>query len=570
MMRRLFKPLAMAFWIAAAAVLALPAAAQDRAAFELDESQTPAPSGQSVDRETPRSTLEGFVDSARRGDFETAASYLNLDDLPRDLWNDLGPERARQLHEIIRRQIWLDWNDVPDRDDGLDAFASSDDPTAGEERRSILLGAVDLEGRPVEVRINRYQPENSDAVWLVSRRTVGYLPRLYDQHGPGAIEGWLPESLKEEAFWRIPIWQVIALPLFLALSGFMGLLVYRAMRFAERRITPRNEDGNAAERWLPAIVRRSAMPLALLVSATLVAILNASLLSFSGPASAVVTILTTVVLVVALSLVLLRIIGTILDIATSNLVSSIDDEENSQSRNLYTNISVVRRIVIVLALLVGAAVVVSQLNLSQSLGVSLLASAGVLSLILGFAAQTVLGNVLASIQIAIAKPIRIGDAIEFEGEWGYVEEINFTYVLVQTWDGRRFIVPVRYFVSEPFENWSIRDAALIQPVEIKLDPTADLEVLRSRFTSILEGDEEWDERQEPKVLVVANDGWTITVRFYASAANPTAAWNLQCRLREKLYAFLRDHREGNWLPRERQEFVGRGLSGGRTELQDTG
>jgi len=350
----------------------------------------------------------------------------------------------------------------------------------------------------------------------------------------------------------------------------VGFLVYRVMRFAERRVTPRHEDGNATERWLPSIVRRSAMPLALLVSATLVAILNASLLSFSGPASAVVTILTTVVLVTAFSLVLLRIIGTILDIATSNLVSSIDDEENSQSRDLYTNISVARRIVIVLALLIGTAVVVSQLNLSQSLGVSLLASAGVLSLIIGFAAQTVLGNVLASIQIAIAKPIRIGDAIEFEDEWGYVEEINFTYVLVQTWDGRRFVVPVRYFVSEPFENWSIRDASLIQPIEIKLDPTTDVEVLRSQFTSLLQGDEDWDEKQEPKVLVVANDGWTITVRFYASAANPTAAWNLQCRLREKLYAFLRDDCEGKWLPRERQEFVGRGRSGGQTELQDAG
>lgn len=529
--------------------------AQDGAsAFEVgDVTGTPSQAGR-PDRSTPRATLEGFVDGAARQDFATAADYLNLTDLPDEVRAQLGPQRALQLHEVMKRKVWINWADVPDRRDGLDALASSDDPLAGERRRSILLGVVDLEDRPVELRINRYEPDQGDPVWLVSRRTVGYLPALFNAHGPGQIEEWLPEELKEEAFWRIPLWQIIALPLILAASAIIAMAAYRGLKFASRRMADR-QDGSRPG-WSLQILKRSAMPLALLAGATLVAILNASLLSFSGPASAIVTLLTTIVLVAAIAQVILRTIGTVLDIITNNYVAEIGDEANSRSRDRYTNISAARRVVIILALVIGAAVVISQLNPTQSLGMSLLASAGLISLILGFAAQTILGNILASIQIAIAKPIRIGDAIEFEGEWGYVEEINFTYVLVQTWDDRRFIVPVRHFVSQSFENWSIRNAEMIKPVEIKLDPTADLQVLREQFEAILRGDEEWDEREEPKVLVVDNDGWTMTLRFYASAANPTAAWNLQCRFREKLFAYLRQEGDGRWLARERQQFVG--------------
>ncbi|MEH6690305.1 MAG: mechanosensitive ion channel domain-containing protein [Pseudorhizobium pelagicum] len=521
--------------------------------FEVEELDISNLSGDRVDRSTPRSTVEGFVDSASRQDYERAAAYLDLSDLPDDrrlLW---GAQRARQLHEIIKARVWIRWESLPDREDGLDSVASSDEPLAGERRRSLLLGVVDLEGRPVEIRINRYEPEEGDPIWLVSRRTVGYVPALYEVHGPGMIEELLPDVVRQEAFWRIPIWQVVALPLILLVSAFAGYIVYRIMGFAERRLASRQDDGTEKKRWLPQIVHRAATPVALFAGAAFVLILNASLLSFSGPASTVVSIATTVALVVAIALVLLRIVGTVLDIVTDNFVASIGEEENTQSRELITNISVTRRIVIFLALVAGTAAVVAQLNLSRSLGVSLLASAGLLSLILGFAAQTVLGNVLASVQLAIAKPIRIGDAINFEGEWGYVEEINFTYVLVQTWDSRRFIVPVRYFVSEPFENWSIRNPEMTKPIEIKLDPTADIEVLRKQFEAILREDPDWDKREDPKTLVIGNDGWTITVRFYASAANPAAGWNLQCRTREKLYAFLRDECGGRWLPRERHQ-----------------
>lgn len=530
-------------------VFALPAAAQDvPEAFEVPAFTNAAAVPPDLDRSTPRASVEGFIDAADRGDEATAALYLYNGEAA------ATPEDARRLREVIRRKIWIDWASLPDREDGLEAFASSETPEAGEPRRSLRFGVVDAGDRPVEFRINRYQPEGGEPVWLISDRTLRYLPALYEEHGAGSLEARLPDSLTREAFWSMPLWQIIAAPLFLLVAGLAGFVVYRIVRWIGRRLDAPLTEASGI-RWVPQIVSHSAMPVALFVAASLVAFLQARFLTFSGPANIIVSSLITILLVISVALILLRIVNTILDIVTSNFVSAIDDEENSRSRELFTNISVARRIIILVALLVGAAVVVAQLNLSQSLGISLLASAGVVTLILGFAAQTVLGNILASIQIAIAKPIRIGDAVVYEGEWGYIEEINFTYVLIRTWDYRRLIVPVRTFVSDPIENWSMRDAGMIAPIELKLDPTADIESLRAAYAGMLEGNENWDRQQEPKVLVVGHDERAITVRFYSSAKNPSAAWDLHCALREALFAYLRDEEGGRWLPRERQQML---------------
>ena len=213
--------------------------------------------------------------------------------------------------------------------------------------------------------------------------------------------------------------------------------------------------------------------------------------------------------------------------------------------------------------MLGAGVVLSQLHLFETLGLSLLASAGVLTVILGIAGQTVLGNILASLQIALAKPIRIGDSVHYEGDWAYVEAIFYTFVRLRTWDDRRLIVPVQYFVSNPFENWSMQDAKMTRTFTLVLDHSAEVQPLRDAFLGFAEEDEDVIEQEESKVLVTDHDHNGKHVRFYATSPDPTAAWQMHARLRERMMKWIEDNHP-EWWPRERVVDVGAAGGAGAT------
>ena len=139
----------------------------------------------------------------------------------------------------------------------------------------------------------------------------------------------------------------------------------------------------------------------------------------------------------------------------------------------------------------------------------------------------------------------------FEGEWGYVEDITYTYVLIRTWDQRRVVVPLRYFITHPFENWTIRDAHLVKPIYLRADYTLDVDAFREKFAELLREKDDWDEEKEPTVQVTDVDDETIEVRALASAKDPGTAWDLHCELREELVAYVRDLDGGRYLPRRR-------------------
>ncbi len=255
-----------------------------------------------------------------------------------------------------------------------------------------------------------------------------------------------------------------------------------------------------------------------------------------------------------------------LEVIERRHVGDMDGDEDSEKRDLYTSIYAFRRLVLLAAVIVAASVVLSELNLFESFGTSLLASAGVLTVILGIAGQTVLGNILASLQIAFAKPIRIGDSVLYEGHWAYVEAIYYTHVRLQTWDGRRLIVPVKYFISHPFENWSVVDAKMTWTFTLTLDPIADVEAVRDVFLDIASKDGDVMQDELLKVLVEAQDSSGLFVRFYVTAADPSTAWTLHARLREQVIRWISEtHPE--WWPRERVADMGRApgaLEGGGT------
>ena len=214
--------------------------------------------------------------------------------------------------------------------------------------------------------------------------------------------------------------------------------------------------------------------------------------------------------------------------------------DNLMARRMYTQIRVIVRIIIVAVVIVTVSLMIMTFSQARQIGMSLLASAGIVGIVLGFAAQKTLGNVLAGIQIAIAQPIRIDDVVIVEGEWGWIEEITLTYVVVRIWDLRRLIVPIAYFIEKPFQNWTRVSADILGTVFLYVDYRIPLEEIRSELTRILNQSTRWD--KHVNVLQVTDmKETTVEVRALMSAADSPTAWDLRCEVREKLLQFLQNN-----------------------------
>ena len=221
------------------------------------------------------------------------------------------------------------------------------------------------------------------------------------------------------------------------------------------------------------------------------------------------------------------------------------------ARRVYTQIGVISNIIIVGIILLTVSFILMTFPAVRQIGVSLLASAGVLGIVLGFAAQKTLGNIIAGIQIAISQPIRLDDAVVVENEWGWIEEITLTYVVVRIWDLRRLVLPISYFIEKPFQNWTRTSADIIGSVFLYVDYTVPMEEVRQELYNILEKSPHWDKKV--KVLQVTNTTErTVELRALMSAADSPTAWNLRCEVREKLIEFLQK-KYPKGLPRTRVE-----------------
>jgi len=227
----------------------------------------------------------------------------------------------------------------------------------------------------------------------------------------------------------------------------------------------------------------------------------------------------------------------------------LDVEDNLQARKHYTQVRILRRTaqIVVIILAVGAALM--SFEEVRQYGVSILASAGAAGLVLGIAAQPVLSNLLAGVQLALTQPIRIDDAVVVEGEWGWIEEITATYVVIRIWDWRRLIVPLRYFIENPFQNWTRERAAIIGSVLLHADYTVPVEDVRRRLNEIVKSNKLWDGDVVNLQVTDANER-TVTLRALVSARNSPAAWDLRCEVREQLIAYLQERHPGA-LPRFR-------------------
>ena len=227
--------------------------------------------------------------------------------------------------------------------------------------------------------------------------------------------------------------------------------------------------------------------------------------------------------------------------ATARRVAGRHDigvEDNLTARRIHTQINILRRVSLVGVFLLTLGTSLMIFPAVRSFGVSLFASAGVAGLVLGFAARPILTNLIAGMQIALTQPIRIDDVLIVEGEWGWVEEITTTYVVIRIWDQRRLIVPLSHFIEKPFENWTRESAAILGVVLWHLDYRAPIAEMRKKLEALLYANKLWDGKVA-NLQVVDSGVSTITVRALMSARNSPTAWDLRCEIREQMLEWLR-------------------------------
>lgn len=230
----------------------------------------------------------------------------------------------------------------------------------------------------------------------------------------------------------------------------------------------------------------------------------------------------------------------------------LNKENNLKERKIRTQLQFVRKFIVSLIILITAAIILLSFESMRKIGAGLLTGVGIGGIIIGFAAQKSLGNLLAGFQIAFTQPIRIDDVVIVEGEWGKVEEITLTYVVVSIWDQRRLILPITYFIEKPFQNWTRVSADLLGTVFLYLDYTIPVEPMREELTRLLNSNPFWDKRVNVVQVTDSTKDGTIEVRFLMSAASSSKAFDLRCYVREKMIAFIQSNYPES-LPRKRLE-----------------
>lgn len=230
---------------------------------------------------------------------------------------------------------------------------------------------------------------------------------------------------------------------------------------------------------------------------------------------------------------------------------SMDHTDNLEARKKQTQIRLLGRVLNTVVLIATVAGVLVSIPSIRNIGISLFASAGIVGLAVGLAARPALSNLIAGIQMALTQPIRLEDAVVVEGEWGWIEEINLTFVVVRIWDLRRLVLPISYFIEKPFQNWTRTTADILGSVMLHMDYRVPVDEIRAEFGRALRASRYWDGKVEAVHVTDCTDK-TMQIRLLMSAGSSPDAWELRCEVRERLIGYLqRQHPDS--LPRIRLE-----------------
>lgn len=239
--------------------------------------------------------------------------------------------------------------------------------------------------------------------------------------------------------------------------------------------------------------------------------------------------------VMLLAWLLVRLLRVAEDVIVSRL--GVEKADNLRARRMQTQLRVIRQIAAIAVSLLALVIILMSFERLRELGTGLLASAGLAGLVIGLAAQRTLSNLIAGFLVAFTQPIRMDDVVIVEGEWGRIEEITLTYVVVAIWDRRRLIVPISHFLDRPFQNWTRTESKILGSVMLHLDYRVPVEALRHETERLVKDHPDWD-GEVCGVQVVDTTPREVVVRVLISAGDSGRAWNLRCFLREALIDWL--------------------------------
>lgn len=357
-----------------------------------------------------------------------------------------------------------------------------------------------------------------------------------------ALEGLLPAWSHHIHVGSLELWQVIGLGIAVVVALSLGRLVQALALRVGLRIAKRTNSLADDE-----LVGSLNGPLWLLSSGFFFRAFVTALDLPKGPRH-LCGVATNSITIVSMVWLLQRSLRLVLTV-----IAERSGRANSEGRAIRTHLEVSGRIAQIGIWVIGGSLFLLQFEFVRSVGVSLLASAGIAGVVLGFAAQRSIAQLFAGIQLSLTQPVRLGDLVVIDKEQGEIEEIRLTYIIVRTWDRRRLVVPILKLLDSTFENWSLGSLEQTANVALKVDFSTDLGELRAHFEKLLAQEPcntLWDGRRQ-SVRVTDSDDRTATVRFAASVADSARAFDLACSLREQLIGFVRTRPE--WLARGRNE-----------------
>jgi small-conductance mechanosensitive channel len=496
----------------------------------INEGLGPAPEG--LDRGTPYRSLLSFIDSCRVGDFDRAAHSLWLNAVRPEHQAEAGRRLARRLKFVLDQELWIDFDRVSDSPYGRPEAEVPDDEDE--------IGTIELPRRSVPIRLLRVPAGDNEGVWLLSPKTVDSIDALYEHYGIGPVLDWIPGALFRPRFLELELWRWLALLAGMLLALIAASLLQWLVLVVLRAIPRRLEAP-----WGVRLAGYARGP----VRALLFLLLLRWFFSLLGPPKPAAALLEEVfrpLLVFTFSWLLARLVAGLALVAEKTLGSETDDA--SLRRAMSTRLVVLRRLINFIIAVCAVAIMLMQFELVRNVGAGLLASAGLAGLVLGFAAQQTLSNVFTGIQLAVTQPVRIDDTVIFEGEFGTVEEISLTHVVIRTWDLRRIVVPIPYLLGNPIQNWTRQSPDLLGTVFVQADYTVDVTEARHEAIRAAKASRWWDRKVEPEMLVTDLKDRTVELRVMVSAADAGQLWKLRCEVRE---AMLRWLQKSGAMPRMR-------------------